>query len=162
MKWLGALLVMTASLSVSLKRIGALRKEIRLLERLIGLLRFVQRELIQRGTPLPELVRNAQAQDLLPDKLAYPLVEKLKAGETVAQAVTPYLQSLPDTCAGILESLCAVLGRYDSRTQACACEQALSELDLLRRQLDKKVEEKGKVYGMLPVTLGLMAVLLLF
>ena len=162
MKWLGALLVMTASLSVSLKRIGTLRKEIRLLERLINLIRFAQRELIQRGTPLPEMVRNAQVQHLLPERIGHHLSEKLKAGETVAQAVAPYLQSLPDNCAGILESLCAVLGRYDSRTQACACEQAHAELEFLQRKLAKELEEKGKVYGMLPVTLGLMAVLLLF
>lgn len=153
---------MIASLSLGLNRIGALRKEIRLLERLIDLLRFVQRELIQRGTPLPEMVRKAQAQHLLPDRIAHQLAEKLKAGETVAQAVAPYLQSLPAACAGTIKSLCAVLGRYDSRTQACACEQAHAELELLRRNLGKELEEKGKVYGMLPVTLGLMAVLLLF
>lgn len=162
MKWLGALLVMMTSLWIGLERLAALKKEIRLLERLAALLRFVQRELMQRGTPLPELVYSAREQHLLPDRIAHQFAEKLKAGETVAQAAAPYLQSLPAACAGICGSLCAVLGRYDSRTQASACEQAYRELEVLRNRLCKELEEKGKVYGMLPVTLGLMAVLLLF
>jgi len=161
-KWLGALLVMTASLWIGLRRLAALKKEIRLLERLIALLQFVQRELMQRGTPLPELVHNARAQQLLSDRIAHRLAEELKAGETVAQAAAPYLQALPAACVGILGSLCTVLGRYDSRTQASACEQACRELEVLRNRLCKELEEKGKVYGMLPVTLGMMAVLLLF
>ena len=165
MRWLGALLVLSASIWIGLSRVIALRKEICLSEKLIRLLGFVQRELEQRGTPLPEVVRRARDLQLLDEAFAEQFAEKLSAGETAAKAAKAAkaaLKTLPAEHAGVLGTLCSLLGRYDSRTQAKACEQAQAELEALRQQRVTELAEKGKMYGMVPITLGVMTILLLF
>lgn len=162
MRWLGALLVLSASIWIGLSRVIALRKEICLSEKLIRLLGFVQRELEQRGTPLPEVVRRARDLQLLDEAFAVQFAEKLSAGETAARAAKVSLKVLPAEYDRVLGTLCTFLGRYDSRTQAKACEQAQKELEALRQQRVTELAEKGKMYGMVPITLGVMTILLLF
>ncbi len=156
------MLVLSSSIWIGLSRVIALRKEICLSEKLIRLLGFVQRDLEQRGTPLPEVVRRARDLQLLDEAFAVQFAEKLSAGETAAQAAKAALKTLPAEYAGVLGTLCSLLGRYDSRTQAKACEQAQKELEALRQQRVTELAEKGKIYGMVPITLGVMTILLLF
>ena len=53
------------------------------------------------------------------------------------------------------------MGRYDSATQAGACDRALEQLDLEREALRRELDEKGRLYHAVPLALGLMAALVL-
>lgn len=159
MKWLGALLLLGAGAAVGFGRVAAIRRELDLLEELAAFLRYLRDELTQRGTPLPDILRNGGDRPHLP--LAA-LEKRLRAGQTASEALRA--QGLPPEreTTRILEELCTVLGRYDSATQGAACDRAIGRLEARHGALTRQLEEKGSVYQAVPLALGLMAALVLF
>lgn len=158
MKWLGALLLLGAGAAVGFGKIAELRREAALLEELAAFLRYLRDELLQRGTPLPDILQNGGCWQRLP--LAA-MEKRLRAGQTAAEALRA--QKLPPEreTTRILEELCTVLGCYDSATQSAACGRAIERLEARRGALLRQLEEKGSVYRAVPLALGLMAALVL-
>lgn len=155
MRWLGALLMVAACGGMGFAWTGALRRKLALLERLCSLLRRLQTELSQRGTPLPQLAEQLG--------LAAP-AEQLRSGRTALSVAAPYLERLEKNwdlseTARTLEELARVLGRYDGGTQAAACGHAIGQLEVQRDALARELQEKGKLYHTVPLALGLMAAL---
>ena len=153
MRWLGALLLVSACGGIGLAKTGNLRRRIALLDSLCENLRQLQTELLQRNPPLPDLLK----------QLGQPvLAENVRRGMTMGQAARPLLQrlegELPKT-AQTLERLCGSLGRYDSSTQAQACAHALQQLQEQRDALSRELAEKGNLYRTVPLAFGLMAAL---
>lgn len=162
MKWLGALLVLTASSWIGMNKILGLKREIQLAERLLTLIDLIQREVEQRGTPLIEIMQLAKSQKLLDKALLERLSEKLQRGESFYEVIKPMIDGLPCEIQQILQTLCGVLGRYDSITQSKVCAQAAA---LMRKHGEARRSElaiKGRIYGAVPITLGLITVMLVF
>lgn len=158
MRWLGALLLTGACGSVGLLRVATLKRKITLLEWLCALLRRVQTELAQRSTPLPDILEQTGQPALAA------LGADLRSGMTASAAARPWLQALAEErglpqSARTLEELTAVLGRYDSHTQAAACGHALSQLEAQQSALSRELAEKGNLYRTVPLAFGLMAAL---
>lgn len=158
MKWLGAILLVVAGGAVGVGKTSAIRRHINLLEELTALIAHICTELRQRGTPLPEIVEHHRS-DKLPLKA---WAKGLRAGQTVLQTVEPFLLSLEPDCGRVLFDLCTVLGRYDSETQARACDHAVQLLEGQAEGLRRQLSEKGRLYHTVPLTLGLMAAVALF
>lgn len=153
MRWLGALLLVGACGSVGWQKTGGLRRKIALLDGLCRQLRQMENELLQRGTPLPDLM----------EQLGHsPMAARLRSGMTARAAAQPMLEKLagelPQT-ARTMEDLWAVLGRYDGPTQARACGHALRELEAQKEALSRELAEKGNLYRAVPLAFGLMAAL---
>lgn len=158
MKWLGAILLVVAGGAVGVGKTAAIRRSIRLLEELTALITHICTELQQRGTPLPDILEHHRAGK-------FPLqtwAKGLRAGQTVLQTVEPSLLKLEPDCGRVLFDLCAVLGRYDSETQARACDHAVQLLEGQTENLRRQLSEKGRLYHTVPMALGLMAAVALF
>lgn len=158
MKWLGAALLVLAGGAAGLGKTAAIRRQIVLLEQLITLILHIRTELRQRGTPLPDILENHRAEKLPLSVWA----KELRAGKTVLQTAEPWLTGLESDTGRVLFDLCAVLGRYDSETQARACDHAAHLLEGQADGLRRQLSEKGRLYHTVPLTLGLMAALALF
>ena len=104
MRWLGALLLVSACGGIGLAKTGNLRRRIALLESLCEKLRQLQTELLQRNPPLPEILKQLEQPAL---------AENVRRGMTMGQAAKPLLQrlegELPKT-AQTLSSFAAVWG----------------------------------------------------
>lgn len=158
MKWLGAVLLVLAGGAAGLGKTAAIRRRIALLEELTALIAHLGTELRQRGTPLPDILEHHRA-----GKLPLQLWAKgLRSGQTVLQTVEPWLMKLEPDCGRVLFDLCAVLGRYDSETQARACDHAAQLLEGQTEGLRRQLSEKGRLYHTVSLSLGLMAALVLF
>ncbi len=166
MRYLGALLLVGACAAAGFARTAALRRKIALVEGLSSLVRHIRTELCQRGSPLPEMLRQASSRSPAFAHELNRMETELRAGQTAANAAAPLLEhletqrDLPET-ARALADLCGVLGRYDSATQAGACDRTLEQLDLQREALRRELDEKGRLYHAVPLALGLMAALVL-
>lgn len=158
MKWLGAILLVAAGGAVGVGKTAAIRRHIALLEELTALIANICTELRQRGTPLPDILEKHRASGLPLEIWA----KGLRAGRTVLQTIEPFLLSLEPDCGRVLFDLCAVLGRYDSETQARACDHAVQLLEGQTENLRRQLSEKGRLYHTVPLTLGLMAAVALF
>ena len=158
MKWLGAFFLIFSGAAVGFGKTAAIRRRIVLFERLTTLLFRIQTELRQRGTPLPDILENCSS-DHLPLKT---WAKELRAGRTVLQAVSPWLNRLDADPGHILTELCTVLGRYDCETQACACDRAIQLLEGQACDLRRQISEQGRLYHTVPLTLGLVAAVALF
>lgn len=158
MKWLGAALLVFAGGVAGFGKTAAIRRQIALLEEVITFILHIRTELRQRGTPLPDILETYPAECL-------PLAvwtEQLRKGRSVLQAAEPWLNTLDPEAGRVLFDLCGTLGRYDGETQALACEHAVGLLALQTDELRRQLQEKGRLYHTVPLTLGLMAALALF
>lgn len=158
MKWLGAVLLVFAGGAAGLGKTAAIRRRITLLEEITALILHIRTELRQRGTPLPDILEGHRASGLPLKTWA----KGLRAGQTVLQTAEPWLIRLEPDCGRVLSDLCAVLGRYDSETQAEACDHTEQLLEGQAEGLRRQLAEKGRLYHTVPLTLGLMAALALF
>ncbi len=158
MKWLGALLLIGGGAAVGINKVSMMRKGIAQLDELCIFIRYLQTELCQRALPLPELFRTYEsACPLSTDKLC----KAAEQGRTLADAVHLQLEQMETSCAWILSELLHVLGKYDRETQAQACGRALSLLAEEKERAEHQLCEKAAIYRTVPLTLGIMAALVL-
>lgn len=158
MKWLGALLLVFGGGIAGMGKTACIRRHITLLEELSALILHIRTELQQRGTPLPEILEGYR-QSFLPLKA---WAEELRKGRSVLQTTGPWLDRLDMDTGRITTELFGVLGRYDSGTQAQACDHAAQLLVSKAEELRRQLAEKGRLYQIVPLSLGLMAALALF
>lgn len=158
MKWLGAALLVLAGGVVGFGKTASIRRQIDLLDEVITLILHIRTELRQRGTPLPDILESYRAARLPLSVWA----AQLRTGRNVLQAAEPWLNTLEPATGRVLFDLFGALGRYDSETQAQACDHAARLLSLQADELRSQLQEKGRLYHTVPLTLGLMAALALF
>lgn len=157
MKAVGALLLIGACFLYGFGWTCAMRRKIGSLDRLCEILRQTETDLLQKRTPLTELLERQGMGDL---------AELLRSGMLFSQAVEPSVTKL-EHLLGCGEAVCALrelarcLGRYDAVTQAAACKQACSRLEACRAQLETELSEKRRLYHTVPVAVGCMVVLMI-
>ena len=157
MKMLGALMLMGACLLFGFGWTGAMRKKIGTLNRICEDLRQLEVELLQKRTPLAEILERQGMCGL---------AEQLRQGVLFSRAAEPTLTHL-ERLLGHGEAVCALrelarsLGRYDAETQAAGCRQARSRLETCRTQLEKDLSEKQRLYHTVPVAVGSVVVLVI-
>ena len=159
---LGAALLLLGALLAGQALTGLLRRKRAVLRELRGFVETLQAELLQRGTPLPELfARQADRQGLLWEPVRdcgkalargamEPLLETLKTGEALPEA------------AAALGELSRALGKYDAGTQAERCLQTCARLEEQEKQLWTTLTEKGRLYRALSFSAGAVLALMLW
>lgn len=157
MKWLGAVMLVVAGAAAGVGKTASIRRQIELLDDLTALIRHIGTELRQRGTPLPEILEQHGSSRFPLKRLA----NALREGQTVLQAIEPWLSRQEPDTGRTLSGLCTVLGRYDGETQARACDHAVKLLEGQADNLRRQLAEKGRLYHTVPLTFGLMAALVL-
>ncbi len=158
MKWLGALLLVAAGAGVGYAKNAGLRRQINLLDELMAWIGYLEQEIGQRRTPLPELMRNYASRTHLP---VLEWAGELEHGHSLRQAMMGWENQTEEETARIIVQLAAVLGKYDSETQTNACAVAAGQLAARKETLQRQLAEKGRLYQTVPLTLGLMAALVL-
>ena len=155
MKLVGAVLLMAACVLFGFGWTDAMRKKISSLDGLCRGLWRLETDLVQKGTPLAELLEQMGHGEL---------AARLRAGMLFAQAAEPMIKQLEsklgsgDAVAAVRE-LAVSLGRYDAQTQAGACKQARLRLETCKEKLEAELSEKQRLYRTVPVAMGLMVVL---
>ena len=160
------MLIVLACAAAGWEAAARLRRQISLLDELCGLLAGMERELAQRGTPLPQLLLDCGKQLRHSGEL-HRIADALRAGNTADRAAEVALQRLSSgmalpQAADTLRRLCRVLGRYDGTTQAEACSEAAAQLMLQQEALQHTLDERGRLYRVLPPALGAIAALVIF
>ncbi len=158
MKWLGALLLIGAGAAVGLSKITTLKKQIKLMDELCVFVRYLQIELYQRARPLPVLLRTYERDCWLPIE---GLCKAAEQGRALTGVVSQSLSLCGNTTAQVMTELFDILGKYDSETQAQACGRALLFLEKEKQNEEKQLKEKASLYRTVPLTLGIMAALIL-
>ena len=131
-------------------------------------LRMMLRELSYRLAPLPELLRSAEEGSEGCVKHFFDLCAQGADGLDGRTFHSIWRQSMQDSklCLAseerhCLDSLGAVLGRYDSDNQLQALNIAINRLDELRGQAEEQSKRLGKLYSVLGLTAGAFLMILL-
>ncbi len=163
----GAALVAAGAAWLGLGAAAELGRRVRRLEALSAGLELLERELWERGAPLPEVFRAlarrteepaaglfarcAQACAAL-DREPFPAAWRRLAGA---------LEGLPPEAGAALLPLGEVLGRYEVQGQREAIGQARAALDRARRRAEEERSRMGRVYQALGLAGGGFLVILL-
>ena len=164
---LGAALLLFGALLAGQALTGLLRRKRAVLRELRGFVEMLQAELLQRGTPLPELfARQADRRGLLwepvrdcgrtlargipADRAMEPLLKVLETGEALPEA------------AAALGELSRALGKYDAGTQAERCKQVCARLEEQEKRLWTTLTEKGRLSRALSFSAGAVLALMLW
>ena len=159
LKMIGAILVIAACGGVGFKIAATQRREEQTLYRLTAILDYMECELQYRLTPLPELCRQAAAEDKgilrqLFHGLALELEDQISPdAERCMNAVLSRFQQLPASTRESLELLGRSLGRFDLEGQLKGLEAVRQECRLKAASLSQNKETRLRSYQ----TLGLCA-----
>ena len=165
MRFAGALLLMAAGWAAGAALTGGLRRKCAVLRELTAVLFRMAEELDQRETPLPQIfLREAERAPLLSAALRL-AARQTAAGRPAGQALAPLCtalskdEGLPQAAEAMTE-LSTLLGAYDAETQARACRAAGQSIEDLRREQDRVLAEKGRLYRALAFSAGAILALL--
>ena len=142
---LGAVLVAAASAWLGLSAAAELGRRVRRLEALSAALELLERELWERGAPLPEVFQ-ALAREPFP---------------AAWRRLVDGLEGVPREGRAALLPLGEVLGRYEAQGQREAIAQSRSALERARRRAEEEKARMGRVYQALGLTGGGFLVILL-
>lgn len=134
---------------------------------LISFLHLLQAELLQRGTPLPEIFTAQAAQNGVLANNFTDCAAQMKSGLPADKSMQPLLHALCDKeglpdAAELLESLALALGKYDAITQAERCKQICLRLEEQEKQLQQLHAEKRRLYRALSLSAGAVLALMLW
>lgn len=164
---LGAALLLLSALLAGQAFTGLLRRKRAVLRELRGFVEMMQAELLQRGTPLPELfARQADRRGLLWEPVR-DCGRALACGIPAERAMEPLLKALEDgealpEAAAAMGELSRALGKYDAGTQAERCKQICARLEEQEKQLWTALKEKGRLYRALSFSAGAALALMLW
>ena len=155
MKLVGAVLLIGACVLFGVGWTGSMRRKIESLDRFCQGLRYLETDLLQKGTPLADLLERQGTMEL---------AERLREGCLFSQAIEPLIKKLESRfgrgeVVSTVEELAVSLGRYDAQTQAAACQRARDRLEACREKIEIELSEKQRLYRTVPVAMGLMVVL---
>lgn len=134
---------------------------------LISFLQLLQAELLQRGTPLPEIFTVQAARKGVLENSFTDCAVQMKSGLPADKSMQPLLhalyerEGLPDA-AELLEVLALALGKYDAATQAERCKQTCLRLEEQEKQLQQLHTEKRRLYRALSLSAGAVLALMLW
>lgn len=164
---LGAALLLFGALLAGQAFTGLLRRKRAVLRELRGFVEMMQAELLQRGTPLPELfARQADRRGLLWEPVR-DCGRALACGIPAERAMEPLRKALEDgealpEAAAAMGELSRALGKYDAGTQAERCKQICARLEEQEKQLWTALKEKGRLYRALSFSAGAVLALMLW
>lgn len=158
-KWIGAILVITACGGFGISLAAGYRREEANLRQLLRMLKFMQRQLRFRLTPLPELCRQAagEARGQLRDVMLYLAAElDSRIAPDVYSCMRASLlraEELPRRVRRLLSQLGRSLGRFDLEGQLEGLEEIAESCVQQLEQLQKGKMQNLRSYR----TLGLCA-----
>lgn len=165
---LGAVLVVAGCAALGLAGAARLDGRVRDLDELSAGLDALQRELGWRLAPLPDALDTAAGAARGPAAQFFARCAqgaRMPDGQAFQQIWAEGLSGVPLRLAAedksALERLGPVLGRYDGDSQRLALKEALAGLHALRASAADDRLRLGRVYGVLGVTAGLFAAILL-
>ena len=167
-KWIGAILVITACGTIGFGKASAHRREEKLLRKLIEGIQLMVRELQYRMSSLPELCRvvaddsSGEIQAVF-QNLSMELERQIAPDAALCMtAALANVGSLPKSVHGHLTRLGACLGRFDLQGQIQAleslCQQCAADLDKLSVGRDARL----RGYQTLGLCAGFALAILLF
>ncbi len=168
-KALGAMLVVGCCSLLGLAAVGHSNQRLRSLRSLLDALELMKAELEGMLTPLPELMLGLRLRAEQPAAEFFSRVNWLSEKKRLPFR-SAWEQAVQDTealClrpeeARALESLGAVLGRYDAETQAAAVERTRQRLSLFRDLEERDRVRKNRLSAALGAGAGIaLAILLL-
>lgn len=168
LRMIGAGLLLAAAAAMGFGAAGELKTHVRELEQLILSLESMERELTNRLTPLPELLRRTaegsggrvgEFYALCAQALARQ--EERPFAQLWRQAMEAAGLRLEEDELGTLAELGNVLGRYDAASQSRALEEARARMGQALVRAKEQQSRLGKVYGTLGVTAGAFLVIVL-
>ena len=167
LKWMGALLVVTATGAAGLGAIQTSAQRIRILSGLIAALDLCQAELTFKLTALPDVMAQLARKSAVAVRPFFSAVEKACArlgedsfGCLWQQCVQTMNATWQRPELDIMEELGYVLGRYDTDGQSRAIAYARSRLEALRDRAESDHRQQGRMYGALGLVSGLAVVIL--
>ena len=165
---IGAVLLAGGASALGFGAVRGLDRRVSVLDQLMAGLDTVRRELEWRMTPLPELMKKAS--DCTADRVAdFFRLCSVGAMQLNGRSFSS-VWSMALEAAGLeleaedlssVERLGSVLGRYDSKQQCTALDEALIGLRGQRAAAREQRDRLGKVYGALGLTAGAFFVILL-
>ena len=168
LRLVGAAMLLTASATLGFSAAGALNARVHELESLILSLKTMEWELSDRLTPLPELLRRVTTCTNGTVKELYLLcisglerrreVPFLRIWREAIQCVPFHLEEQE---LAQLESLGAVLGRYDAASQCAALRESRVKLNELLKSAREQKEKLGRVYSTMGLASGALLVIVL-
>ncbi len=163
---LGSALIVLASGWCGLRPVLRLRRQLRTLEALEGMLSLLRAELSSRMTPLPELFRRlADSVQAPADALCASLASQMQAHPLAAplqlmrQALPP-MELEPRESAALLE-LANALGCYDLESQQRMVDLAQLRLRQAADRSRRRIAAEGRSWGALGICTGLALAIVL-
>lgn len=167
LKWIGALLVVTATGAAGLGAIQASSQRIRVLSGLIAALDLCQAELTFKLTALPDVMAQLARKSAAAVRPFFAAVDKACArlGEDSFGCLWQQcVQKMEDVWRKpeqeIMEELGSVLGRYDTDGQSRAIAYARNRLEALLSRAEADHRKQGRMYGALGLVSGLAVVII--
>lgn len=167
-KLVGAALLMGGGLRLGLGAAGELSRRVRALEAWIAALALMESELAFRIPDLPQLLETLSKRAGSPAKEVFGFtcgtLDRLSLfsfADIWQEAITTHDGDLTAGDVDVLLRLGEVLGRYGWEDQRRVTERARLELEERRARAQKELEQKGKAYGALGLTLGAFLTILL-
>ena len=164
---LGAVLVAAASAWLGLSGAAGLGRRVRRLEALSAALELLERELWERGAPLPEVFQalarrtGEPAAALFAHSARACLALDREPFPAAWRRLVDGLEGVPREGRAALLPLGEVLGRYEAQGQREAIAQSRSALERARRRAEEEKARMGRVYQALGLTGGGFLVILL-
>ena len=164
----GALAILLASLSLGLNELRERRRHLESLRRLCSALSLLEAELGTNGNPLADVFRELRLRSegearrffsLLSE--AFVLLDKMSFPEIWREAALRCFPDLTSTETAELLHLGSVLGKYELSRQCAAVSRCAAFLQGECERLSERCRSESKLLFTLPVSLGVLLIILL-
>lgn len=167
---IGAVLVISSSTALGIANKQRLSKRVCIINDWIYTIDFITNEIGQNNTPLPEIVRALASQNNF--SLSQLFCEMLKRTETQPDlsfgfhwhtTIRDFSISLcmEDEEVEVLRNTSAYLGRYQADMQISGLNNTKSKLNSIYNNALNAVKNKGNIYKMCGIALGIITVLMI-
>lgn len=159
-RWIGAVLIVVSCSACGFSVAAGKRKEERLLQQLLQILRFMEAELQYRLTPLPELCVMAAGEARGELHSVFQLLhrelnkQKLPDAGSCMSAVLLRTKELPPRVRRILSQLGYTLGRFDLDGQLLGLRGVQKRCEDALENIHKNRDERLKSYQTLGICAG--------
>jgi stage III sporulation protein AB len=167
-KMLGLVLIVASCSAMGLRMHGALRRRSRALASFIPALQTIKAEIVFRAMPLPDILdaltrENNGAAGVFFGKVARRMAVSEEGFAPACAALLPTLEGAglrPGDVRQVQAAL-AGLGRYDAATQAEGLTAAIRALEEALSGARAELNQKGRLYRAMGVTVGIMIALII-
>ena len=164
----GAAFIICGRLGFGAAEIAGLNRRVRLLSGLISALELMRGELINRLTPMSDILELIKRETSGPvrDFFSSVLLGMENLGEKSfseiwSRAVRSSGLDLTEPEERALRELGASLGRYDVQLQAAALQRTAARFELFLREAEERRKRDGKIHALFPIAAGVSVILIL-